>query len=159
MKEVFKKEHVGQEVHCKLYGNGEIVEYASDYLFCILVKFDNVFASFTTDGRNTEEAKPSLSFGHKLEEAFTYGIPKVDYKPLELGELEKAWCYVGDTEEEVLEKTTKQLAFADKNYFASLDNSIVYYWDYAMRCSDFGEEEYIKQHTEMYEEYYANKSK
>ena len=89
-----------------------------------------------------------------MKEVFAYEIPEVDYKPLELDELENAWCYVGETEEDTLTRNTKRLvvAIGDSNfkgYFRYLtlgkDNTNTTFtnisiYSFAMRCSDFGEE-------------------
>ncbi len=145
MKKIFKKEHTGQKVNCALWGSGVITRVSSGS-FPIYVKFeDGSTDRYMADGCLNTANNPTLSFGHKESVVFDYGTPEVVYKPLELGELEKSWCYVGNIDEkEVTSKKRRRLVIHSNNdgfYTFRDDLNMLPFWAYAMRCSDFGEEE------------------
>ena len=97
---------------------------------------DSVLAPIIASGLRKFLSIKSLNSEHfGIPGSVLQGINKAD-------ELEKAWCYVGDSKEEVLSKSHRRLVFnIDTScWYDSLYDDGIYTNNFAMRCSDFGEE-------------------
>jgi len=144
MKQIFKPKHSGQKVTSNTHGLGVILEVVDSL---VLVAFENntKVEKFTQDGRYSKnDYLPTLVFGWLPVNNFSHRIPKDNYKPLNLEKEKTAWCYVGDSIDEVLQKEYKELVIASTIYsylsinngYSNTQSTTTVFYKYAMRCED-----------------------